>query len=131
MCASARRFLAAAGNARPVTPSPGTHSFFARCRACPFPVLPAVLTSTHCFAPLCCVPGSMQEAARMADGSRTAELEADAAAAEAASEARAEVLQRTAKTVTKAPEGKAEKRSRRAKAEFAEFVVDVWITNFN
>ena len=67
----------------------------------------------------------------MADGSRTAELEADAAAAEAASEARAEVLQRTAKTAPKASEGKAEKRGRRAKAEFAEFVVDVWITNFN
>jgi len=67
----------------------------------------------------------------MADGSRTAELEADAAAAEAASEARAEVLQRTAKTAPKAPEGKAEKRTRRAKTEFAEFVVDVWITNFN
>jgi Zn-dependent protease with chaperone function len=67
----------------------------------------------------------------MADGSRTAELEADAAAAEAASEARAEVLQRTAKTVAKAPDGKAEKRGRRAKTEFAEFVVDVWITNFN
>src|SRR5262245_23107168 len=68
----------------------------------------------------------------MADGSRTAELEleADAAAAEAAKEARAEVLQRTAKSADAAPQGKG-KRSRRAKSEFKEFVVDIWITDLN
>ena len=38
----------------------------------------------------------------MADGSRTVELEADAAAAEAASEAKAEVLERAAITVESA-----------------------------
>ncbi|HEU4380819.1 MAG TPA: hypothetical protein VFR73_19800 [Hyphomicrobiaceae bacterium] len=76
----------------------------------------------------------------MADGSRTAELEADAAAAEAAKEARAEVLQRTAKPAnaasqtkgpqTEGPQTKG-KRSRRTKAEYAEFVVDIWITDLN
>ena len=66
----------------------------------------------------------------MADGSRTVELEADAAAAEAAKEARAEVLQRTAKSAGAAPQTKG-KRSRRAKTEYTEFVVDVWITNLN
>jgi hypothetical protein len=66
----------------------------------------------------------------MADGSRTAELEADAAAAEAAKEARAEVLQRTAKSAGAAPQTKG-KRSRRAKTEYTEFVVDVWITDLN
>jgi hypothetical protein len=67
----------------------------------------------------------------MADGSRTAELEANAAAAEAASEARAEVLQRTAKSASTTEPTKAAKRSLRSKAEFTEFVIDVWITNFN
>jgi hypothetical protein len=66
----------------------------------------------------------------MADGSRTAELEADAAAAEAAKEARAEVLQRTAKSAATAPQTKG-KRSRRAKTEYTEFVVDIWITDLN
>src|SRR5262245_58587618 len=66
----------------------------------------------------------------MADGSRTAELEADAAAAEAAKEARAEVLQRTAKSADTAPQTKG-KRSRRAKTEYAEFAVDIWITDLN
>ena len=66
----------------------------------------------------------------MADGSRTVELEADAAAAEAAKEARAEVLQRTAKSAGAAPQTKG-KRSRRAKTEYTEFVVDVWITDLN
>jgi hypothetical protein len=65
-----------------------------------------------------------------ADGSRTAELEADAAAAEAAKEARAEVLQRTAKSAATAPQTKG-KRSRRAKTEYTEFVVDIWITDLN
>ncbi len=69
----------------------------------------------------------------MADGSRTAEIEADAAAdaaaAEAAREARAEVLERAAA----GPPVRAAGASRRgrAKAQWAEFVVDVWITNFN
>ena len=67
----------------------------------------------------------------MADGSRTVELEADAAAAEAASEARAEVLERSTRSAATAPETKADKRSRRAKSQYTEFVVDVWITNLN
>jgi hypothetical protein len=66
----------------------------------------------------------------MADGSRTAEIEADAAAAEAAREARAEVLERAA---AERPPARAAGTSRRgkAKAQWAEFVVDVWITNLN
>src|SRR5262245_34781010 len=67
----------------------------------------------------------------MADGSRTAELEANGAAAEAASEARAEVLQRATKTTATPPQSKADKRLRRAKTAFSEFIVDVWITNLN
>ena len=66
----------------------------------------------------------------MADGSRTAELEADAAAAEAAKEARTEVLQRTAKPADAAPQTKG-KRFRRAKTEYTEFAVDIWITDLN
>ena len=72
----------------------------------------------------------------MADGSRTmaAELEADAAAAEAAREAKAEVLERAEKA-EKAREpaktGKAKPAKTSVKAQWAEFVVDVWITNFN
>ena len=76
----------------------------------------------------------------MADGSRTLEIEADAAAAEAAREAKAEVLARAGKSeriestetlpapakVAKAKAGKTSKNS-----QFAEFTVDVWITNFN
>src|SRR6476620_7489592 len=75
----------------------------------------------------------------MADGSRTttAELEADAAAAEAAREARAEVLERAGKSAsveapppaTKAAKAKAARESK--KAQWAEFIVDIWITNFN
>ena len=73
----------------------------------------------------------------MADGSRTAEIEADAAAAEAAREAKAEVLERAAKVEsaeTLPPTGrsgktKADKASK--KSQWAEFVVDVWITPFN
>jgi hypothetical protein len=60
-------------------------------------------------------------------------LEAEAAAAEAAHEARAEVLGRQAVTVESAASlpraRKARKGARRA--DWAEFVVDVWITNFN
>jgi hypothetical protein len=73
----------------------------------------------------------------MADGSRTAEIEADAAAAEAAREARAEVLERTEKIESappvparsKAAKAKADRASK--KAQYAEFIVDVWITPFN
>ena len=73
----------------------------------------------------------------MADGSRTAELEADSAAAEAAREAKAEVLERAAKiersktapATAKAGKKKAAKTS--VKTQWAEFIVDVWITNFN
>jgi len=65
----------------------------------------------------------------MADGSRTAttELAAEAAAAEAAREAKAEILERSERTPARAP------ASRRAsvKAQWAEFVVDIWLTNFN
>src|SRR4029453_10076858 len=68
----------------------------------------------------------------MADGSRTAttEIEAAAAAAEAAREARAEILQRVERA---APRGAAGPRRGRTsvKAQWADFVVDVWITNFN
>jgi hypothetical protein len=73
----------------------------------------------------------------MADGSRTAEIEADAAAAEAAREARAEVLERAEKIESappvparsKAAKAKADRASK--KAQYAEFIVDVWITPFN
>ena len=67
----------------------------------------------------------------MADGSRTAEIEADAAAAEAAREAKAEVLERAAKVESaetlpltgKSGKTKADKASK--KSQWAEFVVDV------
>ena len=73
----------------------------------------------------------------MADGSRTVEIEADAAAAEAAREAKAEVLERAAKVESaemlpatgKAGKAKSDKASK--KSQWAEFVVDVWITPFN
>jgi len=68
----------------------------------------------------------------MADGTRSVALEAESAAAEAAREAKAEVLERAA-TVESAGTlpraAKARKRGRRA--DWAEFTVDIWITNFN
>jgi hypothetical protein len=67
-----------------------------------------------------------------ADGTRSVALEAEAAAAEAAREAKAEVLERavTAESAGKLPRAeKARRRGRRA--DWAEFTVDVWITNFN
>jgi len=78
----------------------------------------------------------------MADGSRTIEAEANAAAAEAAREARAEVLERADQervnldNVRKADEKKAAKGKKPAKVEkvksdWEEFKVQVWITNFN
>ena len=72
----------------------------------------------------------------MADGSRTSalEVEANAAAAEAAREAKAEVLQ-GAVTITSAEKLASPARGETAKAKkkprWAEFVVDVWITSFN
>jgi hypothetical protein len=67
----------------------------------------------------------------MADGSRTVEVEANAAAAEAAREAKAEVLRRTSKSAAPPASAKSEKPSRRGKPEFTEFAVDIWITNLN
>lgn len=78
----------------------------------------------------------------MADGSRTIEAEANAAAAEAAREARAEVLERADQErinlehVKKADEKKAAKGKKPAKvakqkSDWEEFKVQVWITNFN
>lgn len=71
----------------------------------------------------------------MADGSRTTlELEADAAAADAAREAKAEVLARTVtvESAEKLPKGgKSKPTAADKKAKWAEFTVDVWITNFN
>jgi hypothetical protein len=61
-----------------------------------------------------------------------AELEADAAAAEAAREAKAEVLERAEKAEkAREPASKAKPAKTSVKAQWAEFVVDVWITNFN
>jgi hypothetical protein len=70
----------------------------------------------------------------MADGSRTAEIEvaADAAAAEAAREAKAEVLERAEAQAAPARIPALAKRGRaNAKAQWAEFTVDIWITPFN
>lgn len=78
----------------------------------------------------------------MADGSRSIEAEANAAASEAAREARAEVLERADQervnldNVKKADEKKAAKGKKPAKVEkkksdWEEFKVQVWITNFN
>jgi hypothetical protein len=68
----------------------------------------------------------------MADGSRSVVLEADAAAAEAAREAKGEVLER-AVTIESAAVLAPERKSRRTgkRAEWAQFTVDVWITNLN
>ncbi len=69
----------------------------------------------------------------MADGSRALEIEADSAAAEAAREAKAEVLAR-AVTVESADSHSARQRKPakgRAKAQWSEFTVNVWITPFN
>jgi hypothetical protein len=68
----------------------------------------------------------------MADGSRSVALEAEAAAAEAAREAKAEVLQRSVTVESAAALPRAAKSRKAAKkADWAEFTVDVWITNFN
>jgi hypothetical protein len=68
----------------------------------------------------------------MADGTRSVALEAEAAAAEAAREAKAEVLGRAGKVESggRLPRvGKVGRFGR--KSGWAEFTVDVWITNFN
>jgi hypothetical protein len=70
----------------------------------------------------------------MADGSRTLEIEADAAAAEAAREAKAEVLSRavTVESAEALPRKQATKAAKsRKKADWDEFTVNVWITNLN
>jgi hypothetical protein len=61
----------------------------------------------------------------MADGSRSAALEAKTAAADAASEAKAEAMK------TQGAGQPARKPRRGRKAGWAEFAVDVWITNFH
>ena len=69
----------------------------------------------------------------MADGSRTVEIEADAAAAEAAREAKADVLERAAKVESaealpltgKAGKTKADKASK--KSQWAEFACEVLV----
>src|SRR5215207_4701959 len=82
-------------------------------------------------------PAHLSRSPFMADGSRTAEIEADAAAAEAAREAKAEVLERAAKvqsaeTLPPAARSSKTKGNEKAKkSQWAEFVVDVWITPFN
>jgi len=69
----------------------------------------------------------------MADGSRTAtaEREADAAAAEAAREAKAEVLERVERAATRRAAGAPKRGKTSVKAQWVQFIVDVWITNFN
>ena len=66
----------------------------------------------------------------MADGSRTIEIEAEAAAAEAAREAKEEALQQAQSTLP-APSGKRSQRVRRGKGDWHEFSINVWITNLN
>jgi hypothetical protein len=72
----------------------------------------------------------------MADGSRSSvlDMEADAAAAEAAREAKAEVLERsfTIKSAEKLPKAPTTNPSGKTKSSpWAEFLVDVWITSLN
>ena len=69
----------------------------------------------------------------MADGSRSVALEAEAAASEAAREAKAEVLQRSVTVESSASLPRASKATRKKvkRADWAEFTVDVWITNLN
>jgi hypothetical protein len=70
----------------------------------------------------------------MADGSRSLVREAESAAAEAAREARADVLERAVAVESAAtlPVRKGPSGSKRGKrAVWAQFTVDVWITNLN
>jgi hypothetical protein len=69
----------------------------------------------------------------MADGGRSAVLEAEAAAAEAAREAKAEAMERAVRVesaVALPPSRKATARLGKRKG-WAQFTVDVWITNLN
>jgi hypothetical protein len=69
----------------------------------------------------------------MADGSKSAVLEAETAAADAASEAKAEAMKKAEATKkvqgATAPARKGRRSGRRA--GWAEFVVDIWITDFH
>lgn len=65
----------------------------------------------------------------MADGSRTALIEAENAAAEAAREAKQEVLEQAPSAVSTTRKQRPKARS--GKDQWHNFVVDVWITNFN
>ena len=70
----------------------------------------------------------------MADGSRSLVREAESAAAAAAREARADVLERavTVESAATLPVRKGPSRSKPARrAAWAQFTVDVWITNLN
>lgn len=70
----------------------------------------------------------------MADGSRTIEAEANAAASEAAREARAEVLEKARKPEAAPPPAPTPAKAKgrgKTKSEWEEFKVSVWITNFN
>lgn len=70
----------------------------------------------------------------MADGSRTSviEAEAEAAAAEAAREAKAEVLERATPKAAATPARKGRiARAFAGKDQWHQFIVDVWITNLN
>jgi hypothetical protein len=69
----------------------------------------------------------------MADGSRSIEAEADAAAAEAAREAKEEVLKGAADVDAAPPRAGKEKtpKSGHDSGQWAEFKLNVWITNFN
>lgn len=93
-----------------------------------------MLTSRKVIRATSRVPATLLERdPHMADGTRSIRLEAEAAAAEAAREAKADVLARTVTVENAATLPKTAKaaRSRRAKAEWSEFVVNVWITNLN
>jgi hypothetical protein len=67
----------------------------------------------------------------MPDGTRSVELEAEAAAAEAAREAKAEVLARAPAAESSVTLPRAAKPAKPGKSQWAEFKVDVWITNLN
>jgi hypothetical protein len=68
----------------------------------------------------------------MADGTRSVALEAESAAAEAASEAKADVLERAIEVESAASLPRTGRGRRFGKrAAWAEFTVDVWITNLN
>jgi hypothetical protein len=69
----------------------------------------------------------------MADGTRSVALEAEAAAAEAAREAKADALAHaiTVESAAALPAARKARRPGRRKAGWAQFTVDVWITNLN